>query len=416
MNTDIEIITIGDEILTGQVVNTNASHLGERLTLAGMSIGWITVVGDDRERIHHSLKEAKSRAGAVIITGGLGPTPDDLTKSCLVEFFGDRLVLKQDLLERVKKRFTDRGFEVPEASRGQAEFPESALEIPNPNGTATGIHYLRDGVEWFSLPGVPLEMKELFESYVLPRLKEAGLGNQIKVTLLRTAGIGESHLLEKLSQLEQVSQLVDIAYLPRYYGVDVKLTARGNNPEEIAAKLKSAEDLLLPDLNSYLYGRDRETLPEVLGRAAREKDIHLAVAESCTAGLIAKLITDVPGSSEYFDRGVVSYSNEAKSELLGVTRELIEAEGAVSATVASAMAQGLLERSHADITAAVTGIAGPSGGTPEKPVGLVYIATTDQRKCRTEEFRFTGTREMIRNRTAMAAMNLLYDNIKNLDL
>lgn len=416
MNVDIEIITIGDEILTGQVVNTNASHLGERLTAAGISIGWMTVVGDNREQILHALKEAKSRAGAVIITGGLGPTPDDLTKSCLVEFFDDRLVLKHDLLERVKRRFTDRGFEFPEASRGQAEFPEAATEISNPNGTATGIHYWRDGVEWFSLPGVPIEMKELLESYVLPRLREAGFGKRIRVSILRTAGIGESHLMEKLSHLEEASQLADVAFLPRYYGVDVKLTARGENPEEIALKLKSAEDLLLPDLTPFVYGRDADTLPGVLGRAAKEKDIRLAVAESCTAGLIAKLITDVAGSSEYFDRGVITYSNEAKNELLGVPLELIETEGAVSAAVASAMAKGLLERGHADISAAVTGIAGPTGGTPEKPVGLVYIATADRKRCRTEEYRFAGNREMIRNRAAMAVINLLYDHIKTLDL
>jgi nicotinamide-nucleotide amidase len=413
---DVEIITIGDEILMGQVVNTNASYLGDRLTAAGISVGWLTSVGDDRERMLRAFGEAKSRAGAVIITGGLGPTPDDLTKPCLVEFFSDRMILRDDLLERVKKRFTDRGLEFPEASRGQAEFPDTAVEIPNFNGTAVGIHYSREGVEWFSLPGVPIEMGEMVENYVLPRLKETGFGEQVRVSILRTAGIGESSLLEGLTRFEEASELVEIAFLPRYYGVDLKLTARGDDPKALTDKISAAETLLLPDIAPFMYGRDRETLPEVLGRSARAGNFRIAVAESCTAGLIAKLITDVPGSSDYFDRGVVTYSNSAKEELLDVPLPLIEREGAVSAVVAGAMAEGLHRRSHCDLTVAVTGIAGPGGGSNEKPVGLVYIAIADSDGSRTEEFRFSGNRKMIRNRAAMAAINLLYDRIKKLDL
>lgn len=415
MKESVEIITIGDEVLMGQVVNTNAAYLGERLTDAGISVRWMTVVGDQRESILDALRRAASRARAVIITGGLGPTPDDRTRSCLVEFFADRLIFKEDLLRKVEKRFADRGLKLPRTSRNQADFPASAKEIPNPNGTATGIHYSRGGREWFALPGVPFEMEAMVEDYVIPRLIQTGLGRQVEVRLLRTSGIGESFLMEKLSHLAEVSRSVQVAFLPRYFGVDVKLTGRGQNEAQIEANVDSAEKMLLPDLKDYLYARGRTTLPEALALLAREKGLQIAVAESCTGGLMAKLLTDVPGSSDYFDRGVVTYSNRAKTELLGVSAELIEKHGAVSEVVAEAMARGLLERSRADIAVSITGIAGPSGGSALKPVGLVYVAVVGRSGCQVGESRFGGNRDANRKRAAIAAIKLLHDCIKNLD-
>jgi nicotinamide-nucleotide amidase len=415
MEAKVEIITIGDEVLMGQVVNNNAAYLGEKLTDASIPVSWMTVVGDQREQILDALGRAASRASAVIITGGLGPTPDDLTKACLMEFFEDELIFKEDLLKKVEKRFTDRGLPLPAASRGQAEFPRGAREIPNPNGTATGIHYSRQGCEWFALPGVPMEMQRMADDYVLPKLAEAGLGGQVQVKVLRTTGISESMLMERLTRLVDAGLLVEVAFLPRYFGVDVKLTGRGINPAEIKMRLDQSEKLLMPDLEGHFYGRDSETLPEVVGRLARERGLRIAVAESCTGGLIAKLLTDIPGSSDYFDRGMVTYSNEAKAELLGVPADLIEEHGAVSEAVAEAMAQGLRERSGVDVTVSTTGIAGPAGGTAQKPVGLVYIAVADRKGCQVQEFRFLGDREAIRNRAAAAALKLLHDRIKNLD-
>ena len=415
MEKSVEIITVGDEILTGQVVNTNAAYIGERLTAAGIPVEWMTVVRDQRQPLLDAFATAAARAKVILVTGGLGPTPDDVTKPCLVEFFNDKLVLREDLLKKVEKWFIDRGLKLPEVSRGQAEFPASASEIPNPNGTATGIHYSRDGREWFALPGVPYEMQAMIEDYVLPRLLKIGLGGQVVIRILRTSGIGESFLLERMTRFNEAASLVDVAFLPRYFGVDVKLSSRGAEPTEVEWRLKEAEKLLLPDIEEYLYGYDSETLPQVVGGLLREKVFRVAVAESCTGGLIAKLITDVPGSSDYFDRGAVTYSNQAKTELLGVPTSMIEDSGAVSASVAESMARGLLERSNADVTVSVTGIAGPTGGTPQKPVGLVYIAIADRSACQAHELRFIGDRDTIRKRTAAAALKLLYDRVKNLD-
>ncbi len=411
----LEIITIGDEVLMGQVVNTNAAYIGRRLTESGMEAGWMTTIGDNRQQILHALRRANARADGVIITGGLGPTPDDLTKPVLAEFFRDRLELREHLLENVRRRFEERGVEMPESNLSQAEFPRRAKEIPNPYGTAVGIHYKRGEKEWFALPGVPAEMKRMMEDYVLPRLQETGFAGKVKVRVLRTAGIGESNLMDLLQRFDEAASLVEVAFLPREYGVDVKLTARGDDESLLEDRIRQAEDLLLPDLAEHLFGRDRETLPEAVGKLARAKGVRIAVAESCTGGLISKLFTDIPGSSDYFERGVVTYSNRSKTDLLGVPAEMIERRGAVSEEVAAAMAQGLLRRSAADLTASVTGIAGPGGGTEEKPVGLVYIGIADKEHLEVHRFRFLFERDLNRKRTAMTALKLLYDRIKNLD-
>ncbi len=415
MNGSLEIITICDEILQGQVVNTNASFIGQTLTAAGISVGWMTTIGDQRAAILEALARAASRAQAVIITGGLGPTPDDFTKPCLVEFFCDKLVFREDLLARVRQRFAARGVDMPPLSRNQAEFPAEAQEIPNPLGTAVGIHYARGPTEWFALPGVHAEMRAMMESYVLPRLQNIGCTQQIAVRLLRTTGIGESFLLGKMARLPEAAKLVEVAFLPGYFGVDVKLTARESASASLQQRLDQAEALLRPDIAPFLYGRGGETLPEVVARLARGHSLRIALAESCTGGLLAKLLTDLPGASEFFERGVVCYSNAAKTELLGVPEALLAEQGAVSEAVAEAMAQGLLARSPADLAVAVTGIAGPGGGSANKPVGLTYIALADKIHCRVTEYRLASDRDTNRLRAAAAALRLLHDRIKELD-
>ncbi len=410
----VEILTIGDEILMGQVVNSNAAFLGEMLTDAGVSVGWETVVGDRREAILAALRAAAGRADAVIITGGLGPTPDDLTKPCLVEFFQDRLELRDDLLEEVKERFERRGFPFPEESRNQAEFPVGARIIPNPDGTAVGIHYIREGVEWFALPGVPLEMRNMATRYVLPRLLEIGLGGNLSVRVLRTTGIGESFLMRRLTRLHDAASLVEVAFLPRHFGVDLKLTARGADAAQNLRRLDQAEALLMPDLGDHFYAYGSQTLAEAVGKRALASGVTLAVAESCTGGLIARQLTDVPGSSAYFERGVIAYSNQAKVELLGVPPEIIEKYGAVSEQVAVAMAQGLLKRSSVQLAVSVTGIAGPAGGTAEKPVGLTFIAAANARTTTAQRYIFSGDRDVNRRRAAAAALKLIFDSLKNI--
>ncbi len=416
MSKQTEIITIGDEVLMGQIVNTNASDVADRLTNEGISVCWMTTIGDDRQQILDAFLRAKARAGAVIVTGGLGPTPDDITQSCIAEFFEDEIVFREDLLEKVEKRFKAMGLKLPPQSRNQANFPAFAKEIPNPIGTATGIHYNRGKNEWFSLPGVPAEMRQMMDEYVIPRLRETGFGDGVSVRIYRTAGIGESFILGKMKKFDEASRQVEIAFLPRYFGVDVKLTCRGDNSDEIEIRLDKAEKMLLPDIKKYLFARGNESLPEVVGKMAAAKGLRIAVAESCTGGLIAKLFTDTPGSSDYFDGGVVAYSNKLKTKLLGVPADLIEKHGAVSEPVAEAMAVGLLKRTEADIAVSVTGIAGPGGGTDDKPVGLIYIGVADKNGSEVKEFRFKGNREMNRNRSAFTAIRLVHDRIKNLDL
>jgi nicotinamide-nucleotide amidase len=411
MNGTIEILTIGTEILQGAIVNTNASDIARKLTDAGVSVGWMTAVADDHAAILEAFHLAAKRARAVIITGGLGPTPDDLTKACLVAYFGDELELREDLLVAVQKRFTDRGFSFPPQSRNQAEFPRNARIIPNPDGTAVGIHYVRDGKEWFSLPGVPLEMRAMMDDYLLPRLQEIGLGGQTAVRMLRTTGIGESFLMGKMAQLDEASRLVEVAFLPNLSGVDVKLTARGEFPQELTKRLDRADKLLSQDIKPHLYSRG-ESLPDTVGHLARDKGLKIAVAESCTGGLISKWFTDTPGSSDYFERGLISYSNESKNDFFAVRASTIKRQGAVSETVAKGMAVQLLARSPADLTVAVTGIAGPGGGTKEKPVGLVYIACADRSGwVAVNHFQFGGSRDAIRKRAAAAALKMLLDRL-----
>jgi nicotinamide-nucleotide amidase len=411
MPDSIEILTIGDEILQGQVVNSNAADIAAKLTDAGVAVGWMTTVGDNPAAIIDAFTRAKTRARAVLITGGLGPTPDDLTKPCLVQFFQDKLELREDLLAAVQKRFTSRGVPFPPQSKGQAEFPAKATVIPNPNGTAVGIHYSRDQVEWYSLPGVPTEMNAMVEAYILPHLRKIGVAGQVQVRLLRTTGIGESFLMGKLSRLEKASKLVEIAFLPRVVGVDLKLTARG---KDLKSRLDKAQGLLVPDIESELYAMGSDNLPEAVGRLAKAKGMKVAVAESCTGGLISKWFTDTPGSSDYFERGLVSYSNESKNDFYAVRNSVIKKQGAVSEVVARIMAVSLLNRSLAGVTCSVTGIAGPGGGTTEKPVGTVFVGVADRSGwVVVKRHQFWGDRDTIRWRAAAAALKMMFDRLRD---
>jgi len=402
-----EILSIGDELLIGQVVNTNASYIGQKLTALGFDVKWITTVGDDQEELRKVLDAAFQRADVIIATGGLGPTHDDVTTKAVAEFFGARLVLKPEILDRIGRVFERRGLEMPKVNEAQAYVPDNAQLIDNRVGTAPGLMFERQGKYLFVLPGVPQEMKAMMEETVLPFLKSKGAGQAILMTTLRTVGLPESMLYEKIGDIAALEQLVSVAFLPTRGGVDVRLTARGADEEECRQRLEEAENRIRKRAGEYIYATGDEGLEQVVAHLLFEKKLTLAVAESCTGGLLAHRLTNIPGSSEYFERGIIAYSNRAKRELLGVPAEVIDTHGAVSAESAVAMAEGVRRVAETHIGISITGIAGPTGGTPEKPVGLVYIGYADAATRFAQKHIFTTERLLNKERSAQAALEIL---------
>lgn len=389
-----EVITVGDELITGLVVDSNSAYLGRRLTELGFRVVRMTSVGDGPEEIRTAFQQVSS--DVAVVTGGLGPTPDDRTKEVFAEVVGRRLVLDEEVLEGIRKRFAHRGMEMPRSNVRQATVPEGSQVLPNRWGTAPGLHVKADGRHFFLLPGVPREMRGIFEESVVPILRKLS-GRAINFVLLRTTGISESALYEKLSDLD----LNKVAFLPGLEGVDVRVMwEEGEDPTQLIEEIRRRA-------GQFVYAEGEEGMEEVVGRLLKRRGWRIATAESCTGGLIGHRITEVPGSSDYFERGVVAYSNRAKVELLGVPEELIRRHGAVSPQVASAMAKGVRERTGVEVGLGVTGIAGPTGGTPEKPVGLVYIGVATPEGVRVKEFRFVGERSQIKFRASQAALDMV---------
>jgi nicotinamide-nucleotide amidase len=409
-----EIITVGDEILRGDVINGNAAYIGKALSALGLVPHWSTVVADDKNEIKDALHRALSRSHVIVITGGLGPTPDDLTRDAVAEFFDMPLVEDVKLLSQVRALFRSRGAEMPETSRNQALFPVGAMQIPNPHGTATGIHVVRDGRHVFALPGVPVEMRQMTDEYVVPTLCAAFPDALSLTRTLRLAGIGESLLLKRLQECPDPSHSVSIAYLPHHGLLDVRLTAISLDPFEAEAQIAEAENSLRHCVGEHVYATGDTTLATVIGNILVNRGQHLATGESCTGGLIANMLTDTSGSSRWFERGWVTYSNEAKIENLGVPAELIEQHGAVSEPVARAMAEGARNCARADWGLATTGIAGPDGGTVEKPVGTVWMAVASDSNTKAIHLQFSGLRETIKLRTAHMALYSLYRQLVGL--
>jgi nicotinamide-nucleotide amidase len=399
-----EVITIGNEILSGRIVDSNSAFIGARLSGIGIPLAWITSVGDDRDRIAQAFEQAMARADVVIVTGGLGPTHDDVTKHVFAEWFGRKLVLNEQVLEQVRARFAHRGIEMPSSNVDQAMVPEGVDALENRWGTAPGLHLEEAGKHVFLLPGVPREMKGLLEQCVLPILKRSGFGRPILQHTLRSTGISESALYERLRDLPGMDAL---AFLPGLAGVDLNITVQGGEEAVVQAQVEAMAAEIRERVGTFLYGEGDQTIEAVVGKLLVEKGWRMAVAESCTGGLIANRITDVPGSSDYFERGIVAYSNQAKVELLGVPEGLIAAHGAVSAPVAEAMAEGVRVRSNVDISLSVTGIAGPSGGTEEKPVGLVFMGIATAVNTFSRKFQFGNERWVNKQRTAQAGLDLV---------
>ncbi|MCD6335626.1 MAG: competence/damage-inducible protein A [Candidatus Latescibacteria bacterium] len=399
-----EVITIGNEILSGRIVDSNSAFIGARLSGIGIPLAWITSVGDDRDRIAQAFEQAMARADVVLVTGGLGPTHDDMTKHVFAELFGRKLVLNEEVLERVRERFAHRGIEMPSSNVDQAMVPEGVEALENQWGTAPGLHLEEAGKHVFLLPGVPREMKGLLEQCVLPILERAGFGRPILQHTLRTTGISESALYERLRNLPDMACL---AFLPGLTGVDLHITVQGDEETAVRGQIETMAAEIRERVGEFLYGEGDQTIEAVVGEMLMAKGWRMAVAESCTGGLIASRITDVPGSSNYFERGIVAYSNRAKVALLGVPEDLIAAQGAVSAPVAEAMAEGVRVRSNVDISLSVTGIAGPAGGTEEKPVGLVFMGVSTAEKTFSKKFQFGNERWVNKQRTAQAGLDLV---------
>jgi nicotinamide-nucleotide amidase len=402
-----ENIAIGDELLLGRTINTNSAYIGEKLAEIGIGLKWVTTVGDDEKDIEESFKIAFTRADVVLVTGGLGPTHDDITKNVVAKFFDSKLVMDETVLEAVKERFRKRGIEMAKINETQALVPHNCKVIPNDNGTAPGMLFEKDNKYFIVMPGVPHEMKSMMQKFVIPFLKEKSAGNVIKFKIFRTTGIAESNLFEKIDNLNEITKLVKVAFLPKPSGVDIRLTAYELSEKIADEKLKQAESLITGKIEKWVYAVGEEPIEKTIGKLLREKKLKISVAESCTGGLIANRLTNIPGSSDYFDRGVIAYSNKSKIEILGVPEELIEKYGAVSEEVAKAMALGIRKISCSDIGLSTTGIAGPTGGTPDKPVGLVYIGVSYENETIVEKHNFRNDRITNKERFSQSALNLV---------
>jgi len=401
------IVSVGNELLAGRIVDTNAGYLSRQLLSMGIPTVSCYTVGDEIDSIANAMGQAAQQADIVLITGGLGPTDDDLTRQALARFMGVQLEFKEELLAQISEFFANRDIKMSQNNKVQAYVPAGTGALRNNVGTAPGIIAEHEGKIFVCLPGVPAEMKQMFAESVAGKLKQAGGGQVVLMRKLNCFGTGESVIAEKLGDLMQRDRnpLINCTVSGGIITLHIVATAKDKNvAEEMVEKNIQQLREILGDL---AYGADEQTLAEVVGVKLGARRKRLAVAESCTGGLIAKLLTDVPGSSDYFTYGWVTYSNEAKIRQLGVDRALIEKHGAVSEEVARAMAKGARDRADTDFAIAVTGIAGPGGGTEQKPVGLVYIAVDAGDLLDVQRYIFSHTREYIRYRTALTALNIL---------
>lgn len=410
-----EIITIGDELLIGQVINTNQAFIAEKLNGIGVTIERMTTVGDDRTKILEAFRLAWERCSVVIVTGGLGPTHDDITKKAVCEFFDSDLMPNEEIRRHVMELAKKWNRPWSQAYEEQVMFPRKAKLIPNPVGTAGGMLFEEVGKYFIVLPGVPYEMKEMMLRTVIPFLASKVVHRTVRHLTLRTTGISESMLEQQLGDLNDVLQGARLAFLPSPTGVRLRITVHAQDAEAAETKLHEVEQRIRARVQKYIYGMNDEELEEVVGRLLTERGLTIAVAESCTGGLIADRITNVSGSSNYFERGVVAYSNRSKVELLGVSELLIRERGAVSREVAEAMAAGVRKLAGTDIGISTTGIAGPTGGTPEKPVGLVWVGYADASTSLALRFQFGDIRRNVKERAAQAALEFVRRRLLNIE-
>ena len=408
---NVELITIGDELLLGFTIDTNAAHLARTLASVGVSIVRRATVGDDASEIADAVREALDRTGAVITTGGLGPTSDDRTRPAIAELFGRDLVPDEERWDALRALWRERGRgEIPLSNRGQIMIPRDATVLTNGHGTAPGIWLEDERGRWCAtLPGVPREMRGMLADELLPLLQRRfGTGSMVvRSRTIRTTGIAESKLAEMLGPLASGVDGLSLAYLPGQEGVDLRLTSRDRSAAEADDALDNAAEQLRQFISRYAYGEDGTDLAATVLERCEARTLHVAVAESCTGGLLGARLTAIPGSSSVVLGGVIAYSNEVKRRLLGVRQETLDAHGAVSEQVATEMAAGVRRLVGADVGMAITGVAGPGGGTTDKPVGLVWIGVDVQGTVRTHGSRLIGDRAEIRFRSTQAALDIL---------
>lgn len=407
------IITIGDEILIGQIVNTNAAYIGEQLSKNGIKIIGSCVLPDSEERILKEFKRVFKISDVVIVTGGLGPTHDDVTRKCIVEFFDTELELNEEVLNDIKNFFEIRGRELTKINEEQALIPKIAEPLRNPRGTAPGLWIEKEGKIFIAMPGVPYEMMYIMDNYVISKLKlkSEATKQYIFTRNLLTTGIPESVLYTKLGNLDELLEGAKLAFLPNQFGVRLRITVEEKNEDIALSKLEEIEQKIRSIIGKYIYGKDEDTLEGIVAKLLIDRGLTISVAESCTGGLIANRLTNISGSSNFFERGIVAYSNAAKVEILKVDEDAIAKYGAVSLEVARQMAEGIKSISGTDIGLSTTGIMGPTGATPNKPIGLVYIGICDDKICTAKEFRFGDDRLLNKDRTSQAALEMLRRNL-----
>ncbi len=403
-----ELLTIGDEILYGQIVDTNSQWMSVELDKVGIKVIRKTSVGDQEDEILVAFAEAEKRADIVLITGGLGPTSDDLTKPLLAKYFNCELQIHEQALEEVTAFFTSRGRELTETNRQQAALPICCTKITNPIGTAPGMWFERNGKVFMSMPGVPHEMKKMMTERVIPKLKEVFKTPSIYHKVIRTIGVGESFLADKISSWEKsLPPHIKLAYLPSLGEVKLRLTGFSDSAQQIEKEIDELAEKLKPLAGEYIYGYGEEPIEVAIGKMLRERKLTLSMAESCTGGYLTHLITRVPGCSDYFLGSMIPYAYEIKMRQLGVKPEVLEKYGAVSEPTIIEMANIVRAKFNTDIGVATSGIAGPGGATPEKPVGMVWIAYSDKHQTITKKLQISPDRMINIQMASAAVLNLI---------
>jgi len=406
-----QIIAIGDELLIGQTLNSNASYIGKALTDLQIDVVKQTVIGDDANSILSELTYAWDTYDLIIVTGGLGPTHDDITCETVANFFNSELEKNDDVLNDIKERFARLNRTMAPINESQAFVPKTAEVIRNYYGTAPGLWIEPDGMNKIMvvMPGVPYEMKQMMTNFVLPKLAEGITlhDETVKRLTLLTTGIAESTLFSKFGDVEEFLQGAKLAFLPSQFGVKLRLTVTEKDEDSAFNKLNELEQKIRAFAGRYIYGKDDDDLAEVVGNLLKERGLTLSVAESCTGGNICSLLTNFSGSSKFLERGVVVYSNAAKVELLNVNEDALSTYGAVSKEVAMQMAEGIKSISGTDIGLSITGILGPTGGSAEKPVGTVFIGICDQTKCVSQKYQFGDDRVLNKQRASQAALDII---------
>lgn len=398
------IITIGDEILMGQILDTNAQYMARRLTETGIEVVELLSIPDKREEIYETVDYAMQEADLILVTGGLGPTKDDVTKKVLAEYFGSRLVFHAQAMEWLEELLRNRNLPMNENNKSQAILPDNCRILRNFKGTASGMWFEKGWKSLISMPGVPFEMEHLMETYVIPDLKARYPHLQLAYRMLKVYDMPESQLAEHLESWENtLADGMKLAYLPSPGMVRLRITAKGESVKRLDETCESLKSVL----GEMRFTEGEDSLEKQIGTVFRKKNVTLATAESCTGGEIAHMITSVPGSSAYFKGAVVSYANEVKIHVLGVSAEDIDREGAVSETVVLQMAEGVRKLLHTDYAVATSGVAGPDGGTPDKPVGTVWIGVATPEKAFARKFVFSFTRERNIAKAAAKALEMV---------